>query len=530
MRKIFFLALLCFGLNLYSSDYYPLDPGTDIIRYIFNLHLTDSNDVIDGEALINMVHRAKTGIVTFDLTGRNLAGKGMTVAQVLVDKRVAEWNHENNRLKIVLPVSKDEGSFTNIEIKYRGIPADGLIISENRHGNRTFFADNWPDRARNWIPCVDHPSDKAKVEFKVYAPEKYTVVSNGLRVEESYIDDGIKLTHWKEEVSIPTKVMVIGVARFASQLLDRVGGTDIWTYVFPEDREIGFSDFSAAIDPFTFFSDRIGSYPYEKLANVQSKTIFGGMENAGCIFYSERTVSGNKRAESLMAHEIAHQWFGNSVTEGDWHHVWLSEGFATYFTSLYFEFKDGPDKLRSSMASSRTRVIRAIDRRPAPVIDTTITNFMELLSTYSYQKGAWVLHMLRNEMGDEHFNTAIRTYYSRFRNRNALTSDLRSTMEEFSQKDLETFFDQWLYRPDIPVLDIDWDYSARKKELTLNIRQVQEGEVFYFPLTVSFGNEGKTIREEIQINQKLSTFTIKLEDRPDKVIPDPDVKLLFREF
>ena len=530
MKKIFLLALLCVSINLYPSDYYPLDPGTDIIKYVFSLHLSDKDDRIVGEAIVRVLHTANADFIILDLVGEDGKGKGMLVEEVLVDSEKAKWTHEDNRLKISLPDKKHEGSFSNIVVKYHGIPADGLIISRNRHGNRTFFADNWPDRARNWIPCVDHPSDKARVEFKVYAPEKYMVVSNGTRVEESFMGNGIKLTHWKEEISIPTKVMVIGVARFASQLLANVGGINIWTYVFPEDREIGFSDYSAAIDPFTFYCDRIGSYPYEKLANVQSKTIFGGMENAGCIFYSERSVSGNNRVESLMAHEIAHQWFGNSVTEGDWHHVWLSEGFATYFTSLYLEYKEGKDKLRTSMTSSRNRVIRAIDRRPAPVIDTTITNFMELLSTYSYQKGAWVLHMLRNEIGDELFNTAIRTYYSRFRNRNALTPDFRNTVEEFAQRDLEGFFYQWLYRPEIPVLDIEWNYSARRKELTLNLRQMQEGESFDFPLTVEFEVSGKKIREEIRVHQKRSTFTIKLDNKPEKVIVDPDVKLLFREL
>lgn len=530
MRYLSSLLLLLFTLNLYSSDNYPRNSKIDVLKYSFDIYLSDSYDMIKGEASIRIAHLEETDIINFDLIEVGRDGKGMNVESVMVDDKNVDFVHKDGKLSIKLEKPVADGNISVVFIRYYGIPANGLIITKNRFGDRTFFADNWPDRARNWIPCVDHPSDKAKVEYRVFAPSRYKVVANGILVEESSLENGIKLTHWKEDISIPTKVMVIGVAKFASQLVKTVGGIDIWTYVFPEDREKGFGDYEAAVEPFVFFSDEIGSYPYEKLANVQSKTMFGGMENAGCIFYSERSVSGEKKVEGLMAHEIAHQWFGNSVTERDWHHIWLSEGFATYYTSRYLEQKYGESRMRLQMTHSRNRVIMAIEREPAPIIDTTITDLMNLLSTYSYQKGAWVLHMLRNELGDAEFRTCIRTYYSRYRNQTALSEDFQNTIEDVSGKDLSRFFNQWLYREEIPVLEIGWVYNTRRDEVTLTVKQAQEGGLFSFPLEIEVvGEKGEKVISEFNIDKQVSSFTIKTETLPKEIIIDPGVKLLFEE-
>ena len=521
------IILLCTFNFVLASDKYPVNGNLNVTQYEFSVYLSDSYDMIRGEAFIRISHTGPSPVIMLDLTGLKEDGKGMVVERLTLNEEEVEWVHVGNELIITPETPREKGETSRILINYFGVPGDGLIISQNRYGDRTFFADNWPDRARNWIPCIDHPSDKAPVDFKVYAPSHYKVVSNGHLVEESILNEGIKLTHWKEEVSIPTRVMVIGAARFAARLAGRVGGTEIWSYVYPEDRENGFNDYSLAVKPFTFFSEQIGSYSYEKLANVQSKTIFGGMENAGCIFYSERSVTGKGESERLMAHEIAHQWFGNSVTEKDWNHIWLSEGFATYFTAYYQGSVYGEPRLRSIMLLARNRVMSAYERNPAPVVDTTITDLMDLLSTYSYQKGAWVLHMLRSELGDGLFMHGISTFYSRYRNRNALTSDFRNTMEEISGRDLDQFFNQWLYLEEIPDLEISWTYSPRRREVIMLVEQVQPGNAFRFPLDIEILTEGDRVLESVEIDEKTERLTFRADSRPTEINLDPDVKLLY---
>lgn len=526
--RIITALLLFITVNLSASDRYPAG-NIDVLHYEFSIFLSDSSDLIRGEALIRLIHTAAAGQVALDLTGRDGDGRGMVVKQVKADDKNAEWEHTGDRLLLMLPGEKEEGDTSIIYISYYGVPADGLIISNNRYGDRTFFADNWPDRARNWIPCLDHPSDKATVDFKVYAPAGYSVVSNGFLYEESVLPEGNKLTHWKEDVNIPTKVMVIGVAEFAVRLAGRIGDVNIWSWVFPEDREEGFHDYSVAVDPYSWYSEKIGPYAYEKLANVQSKTMFGGMENAGCIFYSERSVTGQGKAERLIAHEIAHQWFGNSVTELDWHHIWLSEGFATYLTALYQGYKEGEAKLADVMTVSRQRVLAYYDRNPSPVVDTTIFDFMKLLSTNSYQKGAWVLHMLKNKTGDDIFWEGLQTYYTRYRNSNALTSDFKEIMEEVSGMELDGFFHQWLFLSGHPVLDISWTYDNRRNELSVLVEQLQSGHIFEFPMELQIkGSPGERL-EDVFITRASQTFVFSSDNPPDKVIADPGVKLLFED-
>ncbi len=527
IKAVLLLCLLTFSLQ--SKDQYPVQNSIDIIHYEFTIYLSDTYNEIRGEAKSEISHTGSTREIILDLVNPGEGGKGMSVEEVMVDNQAVAWEHKDNRLHIDLIKEKKAGESSILYIKYHGVPAGGLVISMNRHGRRTFFADNWPDRARNWIPCIDHPSDKAKVDFIVYAPDKYSVVSNGYLYEESTLPGQLKLTHWKEEISIPTKVMVIGVAEFAKRLAGNIYGTDIWTYVFPEDREAGFSDYSVATGPFKWYSDMIGPYPYEKLANVQSKTMFGGMENAGCIFYSESSVTGRGRAEGLIAHEIAHQWFGNSVSEKDWHHIWLSEGFATYLTALYQGHREGEEKLRAVMDMARRRVIRSFKNNPSPVIDTTIFEFMRLLSANSYQKGAWVLHMLKNELGDDLFWAGIQKYYERYRNANALTPDFVITMEEVADRDLDGFFYQWLNLPGHPQLKISWSYDRDRKEVNLMVEQKQEGHVFEFPLDIRINDPSGSGFETIMVNRRVQSFVLEYANSPVELIADPGVNLLFEE-
>ncbi|MBK7869810.1 MAG: M1 family metallopeptidase [Saprospiraceae bacterium] len=386
-----------------------------------------------------------------------------------------------------------------------------------------------PNRAHHWLPTVDHPSDKASVEFIVTAPEQYQVIANGIQLEETNLGNGLKLTHWGETVILPTKVMVIGVAPFAVRLARETHGIPVTSWVFRDNRLEGFHDYQPAVDILDWFINHVGPYPYQKLANVQSKTRYGGMENASNIFYNESTVTGKGGRENLLAHEIAHQWFGNSASEANWHHAWLSEGFATYLTDLYVESANGRDAMVSLLESQRQQVIRFANRRFAPIVDTTITDYNQVLNTNSYQKGGWVLHMLRQEIGDEAFWKGIRTYYDRFKYSNALTDDLRRVMEEVSGKDLKAFFQQWLFVAGHPKLEMSWNYNNESKQLTLELKQTQKGAAFQFPIDVGiyYDNETTPDIKSFQVKGSSEQFTAKLEKTPTKIILDPNVKLLF---
>lgn len=523
------------GLALLSSaalalaDTYPRNPDIDIHHYIFRLALTDGSDEIAGHTTVDLrFTRAGVSQFALDLVGRSAErqGRGMTVEAVTEDGAALPFQHGNNRVRIQLTRPPDAGERRRITIAYRGVPADGLVISKNKHGDRTFFGDSFPDRARHWLPTLDHPSDKATCEFIVTAPDRYRVIATGLKVEETDLPDAARLTHWRTAVSVSTYNMVVGVARFAVQYVDRRDGVSLETWAFPQDREAWFRGFAVAPRILDFFARRVGPYPYEKLANVQSRTRFGGMENAGNIFYGQN-LSAERGVEGIAAHEIAHQWFGDSVTESDWNHAWLSEGFATYFTHLYREFTDGHARLVEGLRNDRQAIVKFLRKnRDARIVDPR-EPVSRILNTYTYQKGGWVLHMLRREVGDEKFWIGIREYYRRYRDRNALSEDFRDVMERASGVDLDGFFQQWLYEPGHPRLRATWAYDSVHKVLSITIDQTQVGKPFAFSVDLGLTlADGTRKVETIEIAETSRTVALPLDTPPIAITVDPDTWLL----
>ena len=529
--------LLIIGLPISAfSDTYPKNPNIDVINYIFKLELSDSTDEITGEATID-VNFLVDGIreLRLDLinASKDLNGKGMKVSGVLSDGKRAEYRHENNAVFIKLPATSKANRREKYTIFYKGIPATGLKIANNKYNERTFFSDNWADKGRNWLPTVDHPSDKATCEFIVTAPSHYQVVSNGLKIEETDLPDNKRRTHWKQSVPIASWLYVLGAARFAVQYVDEFDGKSIQTWVYHQDRDAGFYDFGYITkDALAFYSDRIGPFSYEKLANIQSNSVSGGMEAASAILYSENSVSGDRslRWRNVVIHEIAHQWFGNAVTEKDWDEVWLSEGFATYFTLLFIEHQYGRDAFVEGLKSSKTSVDNFYAKNPDyRLIHDNLKDMNDVTTSQIYQKGSWTLHMLRSVVGTENFWKGIKVYYQKHRDSHATVADFRRVMEEVSGKDLSAFFEQWLYKPGTLKYKGNWRFDANKKQITITLDQAQtDGSFFKMPVEIAvyYPNQNKPQMETVQADAKSNVFSINVTDEPEKVVLDPNMWIL----
>ena len=537
MKKSFlllFCSYLLFGqLN---ADNYPKNPDIDILHYRFELILSDDEDIIRGSTTLYILIKVK-GLkkIRLDLVNRDDAteGKGMEVSKVTLNGRTQKYVHSEKVLTIVLDQPPRVNQEISLTIDYYGVPVSGLKIAPNKYGDRTFFSDNWPNRARHWLPTVDHPYEKATSEMIVIAPNHYQVISNGLLVEESNLNDGLKRTHWKQAVPISCWLYVLGVAEFAIQYVDTFEDKSIQTWVYKQDREAGFYDFAVPTKhTLQFFSDYVGPFVYEKLANIQSNSVGGGMEAATAIFYGDNSVTGKRtsRWRNVIIHEVAHQWFGNAVTEYDWDDVWLSEGFATYFTLLFREHAYGREDFVSGLISSRERVFDYYeDHKNYRIVHDNLSDMSQVTSGQTYQKGAWILHMLRNLIGDEKFQEAIRNYYSRYMNSNATTDDFKHEMEVVSGLDLDIFFNQWLYQGGHIILDGSWKYDDVKKEIIIDIQQVQnDGYLFSFPIEFGIYEEGKVTPnvEQRSVTKRKSSYSIPADLKPNKVTIDPRTVLL----
>jgi len=510
------------------ADTYPRQPGIDVLHYAFRLTLAEDSDAIEGEATVGFrVLEGGVSEIALDLVQPSPAphGRGMTVTSVSESGAPLRFEHAQDRLRVALERPGRAGEPREVVVRYHGVPATGLLIGPNKHGDRTFFSDNWPDKARQWLPVVDHPYDKATSEFLVTASGHYQVVSNGLLVEETDLADGRRLSHWRQSVPIAPWLYELGVARFAVERRPAWQGLPIETWVFPQDRDQGFEAFAeptvAALD---FFSTRVGPYSYERLANVQANGVKGGMEAATSILYGDDSVSGpERRWDSVIVHEIAHQWFGNAVTEGDWDDVWLSEGFATYFTHLFVEYAEGRDAFVAGLRADRDQ-IRAFDlKNPGyRIVHDNLADMKQVTTgPGTYKKGAWTLHMLRGVVGDAAFWAGIREYYRLYRDKNASTADFRRVMEEASGHDLAWFFDEWLTRGG--MLNVRGRWSWDKGTLCLDLEQLQAAEPYRMPVEVAIEVTGEKDRRthRVELRERRQSFTIPLDREPRSITLDP---------
>jgi aminopeptidase N len=326
-------------------------------------------------------------------------------------------------------------------------------------------------------------------------------------------------------VPIATWLFVLGAARFAVDHYDRVGSLALQSWVYPQDRDRGFHDFSYPTrQALEYFSEAIGPYPYEKLANVQSASIGGGMEAATAIFYGEELIQGERdpRLRDVIIHEIAHQWWGNAVTEADWDDVWLSEGFATYFTLLFREHAFGRDDFVRGLEEARREVLEFHAKEPDyRIVHENLDDMSQVTTRQTYQKGAWVLHMLRGLVGDDAFWRGIRAYYEEFAEKNATTLDFRRAMEDSSGLDLTRFFRQWLERGGLPRIEGSW--RARGTEVEVQLRQIQSGTPFELEIPVVIEVDGSEPRvEKLRMTEREAKASFPAEGAVRAVRLDPD--------
>ena len=519
------------------QDGYPKNWDIDVQHYAFALQLSDDSDSITGQATVEFRFLAPGyTAVRLDLVKRSAAleDRGMVVDRVHMSGTDLGFRHEDDQIFIELGRESHAQERIRLTVEYHGVPATGLKIAPTKHGDRSFFSDNWSSRAKNWLPTVDHPYDKASNEFIVTAPNHYQVISNGLLMEETDLGGGMRLTHWKNSVPIATWLYVLGVAEFAVQYVDTFDGKSIQTWVYRQDRDAGFYDFAVPTkQALAYFADLIGPFAYEKLANIQSNSVGGGMEAATAIFYGDRSVTGtrDRRWQHVIIHELAHQWFGNSVTEYEWNDLWLSEGFATYYTLLFRLHAYGRDDFVAGLNDARDRVFSFYeDDYDFRIIREHLPDLNDVSGSMIYQKGAWVLHMLRALVGVDTYNQAVRTYYAAYKDANASTNDFRRHMEEASGMELDWFFEQWLYQGGVVFLEGHWQFDDATSELVISLAQTQPDYTFRIAPSLDVVYEdGSTERLHLELDGPAAAERrIETAKAVAGLIPDPDTELLAR--
>jgi len=432
----------------------------------------------------------------------------------------AAWQRQG--FQIYIAHTGRAGDEITTTIRYEGSPRDGLVIRGD-DSTRTIFADNWPDRARRWLASQDHPADKASVRWTIEAPAGLTLVATG---QFDRADTAGSRVTWRFSMPepVPVHTMVLGAARFATIRLPPGGCAvrciPLSVLSYPADAAwAAAGPFRRASEMIDLFDHRFGPFPYGELRHVQSSTIFGGMENSTAIFYDERSWRSGMLSEGTVAHETAHQWFGDAVSQADWHHLWLSEGFATYGAALWWEHVGGAPALQKAMQQAADGIRRnaAQDR---PIIDTAQQQLMELLNANNYEKGSWVLHSLRGLVGDSAFFRGLRTYYARYRNGNALSRDFANVMGEASGQDLDWYFRQALTQPGYPVFDVSTRLAGDSVVVELTQVQPASWGIYRLP-NLALRLNGAPVRFDVTGRRTSHVFPAE-DNAPIEVQLDPD--------
>jgi aminopeptidase N len=469
----------------------------------------------------------------------------LSVDSVAVDSQEARFEHSNGRLNVTVPTPKPRDTRLLVTITYHGTPKDGLILSSDKSGNRSAVGDNWPDRVHHWIPSLDHPSAKATVTFTVTAPERNLVVANGAFDKVETTANATRTWTYNERSPIPPYCMIIAVGQFALVKPTEPTITPLSYYVPQSDKDVAMKGFSPSNPSLKFFSETIAPYPYEKLAMIVGATRFGGMENSSAIVFASTLFDPRSNSDpvsrvfnirtgivSLVAHEIAHQWFGDSVTGSTWADLWLSEGFATYFAGLFLQRYEGEAAFREYMVKAADVYFRYARQRRTPLFDNETENLMGLLNGNNYQKGSWVLHMLRGRLGDDAFFKGLRAYYRAHEHGVASSEDLRAALEKASGSNLKEFFARWVYAAGHPQYEVSWQWQRGKNSasvLIINLNQRQKDEPFLDPLQIEIATARGAKRTTIEPTGRETTFRIPFATQPTQITVDPD-QLMLKEL
>ncbi len=518
-------------------------PGIDVLHYEFRVDFPDAAfpDTIVFAATTTARRTSNASALSLDLVA------SLRVDSTWLNGRRADFTRPGDSVRVGLPAGTNDT--VRVTVFYRGLPTDGLITRRDSAagGTRTgwtSFGDNFPNRARQWLATVDHPSDKALVDWIVRAPASHRVIANGARVEETpetgAASRGLVRTHWRTTRPLYTGIMVIGVAPFAvvelgetaCGLAEHAGCVRQSVWTSPERRADMPGNFRRVGEIVAYYSRLIGPFPYEQLAHVASATRYGGMENAGAIFYAEKLFTPGSPNESLIAHETAHQWFGDAVTTREWPHVWLSEGFATYFAALWTEHAHGDSAFRDALVRMRGTVLSAGITNQKAVVDTTLDDLDRILSSNVYQRAGFVLHMLRREIGDSAFFRGVRAYYAAHLHGNAMTADVQRAFEGSAGRSLDWFFTQWFTRTGVVEATMRWRWNKTTKQLELGVAQNIGAPPYRFRVAVDVvPTRGASKRVWVTIPpQQTSTVRVPLSltTAPRSVRIDVDVGVLGR--
>jgi len=472
--------------------------------------------------------RDRTTKIVFD-------SAGLTIQKVTINKTAAKFETAAEKLSIPLAAEAKAGDRFEITIRYEGKPTKGMyfILPDKDYPDRPsqIWTQGESEDTRYYLPTYDYPNDRLTTETLLTVPASWITVSNGKLISVSDAGQGLKTWYWKESVPSSTYLITVVAGEF-DEVKDTWHGIPV-TYYAPKGRgdrlPINYGRTPAMME---LFSKKFGvDYPWEKYAQVMvDDFVAGGMENSSATTNNSSSLVHPKLApeyftgeDDLISHELGHQWFGDLVTCKDWGNVWLNEGFATFLETIWTEAHFGKDQADYERWNNAKEWIESNNLWNKPIVRHDFDDSSEF-DENAYNKGGWVLYMLRHQMGEEAFYRGIKHYLEVNRGKNVVTADLGKAIEEASHTNVDQFFSQWLYGAGAPKFDLSYTYDGEKHQVVVNVKQTQkvEGRVglFRVAVEVEITTASGPKLYSVTVAKERQTFSLPAESAPLMVLFD----------
>ena len=492
----------------------------DVLHYEFDWKLDFESQHIVGKAVVKIRSQSTLNKITLHLSDN------MNVTGITQDLTPVSFSHQNDLLDIYPLQTLDPDEKLTVTISYSGFPQSGLNFTYHGEDPIIWSLDE-PNGAREWFPCYDVPSDKATVKMFITVADSMIVASNGDLIDVKSNPDQTKTYTWEENYPISTYLISIAATNyetFSDVYTSGLETMEVFYYVYPEHLTQAIEDFSVTVPMMEFYADVFGEYPF--LEEKYGMAVIPGnssMEHQTCTSLSSRLVTGTHQYDYIIAHELAHQWWGDLVTLTDWADIWLNEGFATYSDALWVENLYGLEGLKSRMADFKYQYMIRHEGQDHPLYDPPLGH---LFCEIEYEKGAWVLHMLRFVVGDDNFWQILKEYAQLYAYSNASTEDFQAVCEQIFGADLSWFFDQWIYEAGYPIYLFGWGFSDQNK-IRIVIHQIQEElPLFSMPVELEFILPSGSVKKVVWVEEEKNVFEFDFQERPLNVLFDPDSWIL----
>jgi aminopeptidase N len=522
------------GVETSNGRQYAPDRDVDIQHIKLDVTPNFKKHTVLGTATLEFTPISKP------LKSLRLNAIDLDVRDVRSSHEVRDHSEDGKSITIVFGEPIEVGAKAHVEIEYSAEPVQGLYFRTPEMGMPESDTHCWtqgePHEARHWFPSFDYPNERSTTEIICHVPDDMTVISNGRLVGETDEADGMKAVHWRMDKPHVTYLICM-VAGYLEKLEGKHRDVPLGFYTQPSRAKYAANAFRDTQDIMAFYEKEIGvPFPWDKYDQVTCADYhWGGMENTTITTLTQRTIAADeteniRTSRSLDAHEMAHQWFGDYVTCKDWSHLWLNEGFATYYSLLHERHQSGQDAFNYGLYLDARDDIFTQGKDLRPIVYREYKDPGEQFDFRNYPKGSWVLHMLRNKVGEDLYRQSIHTYLKRHALSDVETEDLREAFEEITGETLDKFFDQWVYHGGVPELKVTYRWLAEEKQAHVAVEQTQEtsDKVLLFELEtlLRFVVDGKAVDEKITIDGRRHDFYVPLSAEPTIVRFDPKYTIL----